>query len=1163
MMTMRATRAGRHICWLVVLAAVLAATAAHATTTPFHPRLCSCVSPYDSCAGSTPAPLGDANPQDIHLCLELQQEVLTSNENHCSQDLPQPTGNEVCGWQAEIVAAPGVTINGFTDLLGVRSHAQAQSLSLNYVSPSEIGEVGVVYLGYMTVLAPPPCTGCTIRVDSSLSEAYDAALDLHSFSGELIGLPEPGAAALLLPALALLGVLGRRRLRRAALAGALLLVPFAGSPAHAQPVLEGKLTNGDLGVVAPTKLGVTMTTVGDIDGDGVDDLAVGLPLLAPSGQGGVMIVFAYRDGSVKSTQILNGGNGGLPPLGNGANFGAAVAAMGDVDGNGIPDLAVGASGSEAVWLLALNADGTIKGSVETVLGTGAGEGHGAALVAINDLDGDGVRELAVGAPHAACAGGTPVDCGMVSVLFIASNGTVKSSVVAVADGGVPAPGGGNLAGSSLARLGDLDANGAVDLAVGLPGYLSSRGEVLIVRLKLDGTRLSEQQIVDDPLGFPVTPSPGDLFGSALTLLGDIDNNGVADLAIGVMGRDGSGSTNSAGAVFLTTLAGSPGFTTVGLTDVFDHNDPGLAAAFGSNTFFGGGLGVTDSDGDGAVTIWVGAAKDAAATEFGLFWKIGLSDVDDDGVPDFADNCLTVRNQYQADADGDGVGNLCDNCPSVSNPAQANSDGDSYGDVCQPPEIIVIGNEDSGEPIWNLYVDCNSVPVRDVNIGVLISDQLTGAHVRFGGGCDLPPVLGGASGCLELETPNLLGDTVDPTTSGVFYSPAAGGGIRPDTLYIMLRGQAGEFGTELCNTDQTAYMGTIDLVPGAGGLTEFPDLALTRDGFPELDPTLVNVVVDAFGGATTDYTFVQASLTAAQVQIELNQVDGTTDEYAVCMKADDYMNRIAFAVDPPQDGGNNYAPISWAGCDGTPDENGIYTCDQPGLFPNVDAVGSFVVKPTPAYAALHPPLDSDRLYVVLEGTATVINGFPTALNSDIGLAETDEEFCVGKVQITGNPEVPTIDVAPGLEQLPFTSAPFAPFVTIDGLTSTIPMTVVNFGLDDYDEDGMGDEVDNCTYHPNPLQGNGGDLLKVSPPDDFDDDGDGCECGETQGDGSIVEPSEVDRLQDLLVGAVVDDDAMDRCSVDGDAQCTIRDAILLSRSIQGQATLQPSCISANGE
>ena len=60
-----------------------------------------------------------------------------------------------------------------------------------------------------------------------------------------------------------------------------------------------------------------------------------------------------------------------------------------------------------------------------------------------------------------------------------------------------------------------------------------------------------------------------------------------------------------------------------------------------------------------------------------------TDIDNDGVADFEDNCPNKANPDQADFDHDGLGDLCDNCSGVSNPNQNDLDGDGMGDACDP------------------------------------------------------------------------------------------------------------------------------------------------------------------------------------------------------------------------------------------------------------------------------------------------------------------------------------------------------------------------------------------------------------------------------------------------------------------------------------------------
>jgi hypothetical protein len=60
---------------------------------------------------------------------------------------------------------------------------------------------------------------------------------------------------------------------------------------------------------------------------------------------------------------------------------------------------------------------------------------------------------------------------------------------------------------------------------------------------------------------------------------------------------------------------------------------------------------------------------------------GSSDDDEDGIPNYEDNCPTVYNPIQEDGDSDDRGDACDNCPSTSNYDQLDADADGWGDVC--------------------------------------------------------------------------------------------------------------------------------------------------------------------------------------------------------------------------------------------------------------------------------------------------------------------------------------------------------------------------------------------------------------------------------------------------------------------------------------------------
>ncbi len=90
--------------------------------------------------------------------------------------------------------------------------------------------------------------------------------------------------------------------------------------------------------------GGSVANIGDLDGDGVNDLAVGANLDSGAGtkEGAVHIMFMNTDGSVDSTVEIDDDTTNGPTLTNNDRFGVSVANIGDLDGDGVNDLAVGA-----------------------------------------------------------------------------------------------------------------------------------------------------------------------------------------------------------------------------------------------------------------------------------------------------------------------------------------------------------------------------------------------------------------------------------------------------------------------------------------------------------------------------------------------------------------------------------------------------------------------------------------------------------------------------------------------------------------------------------------------------------------------------------------------------------------------------------------------------
>jgi hypothetical protein len=312
--------------------------------------------------------------------------------------------------------------------------------------------------------------------------------------------------------------------------------------------------------------GVSLASPGDLDRDGVNDLVVGAQDDDTGGtdRGAVYVLFLQSDGTVRdSVKIASGLNGG-PELANEDKFGASVAALGDVDGDGVADLVVGASLDDsggtnqgAVYILHMNADGTVRDSSRI---TSASHPNfeipnwawfGFSVASVGDLNGDGVTDIAVGA-LADDTGGT--DRGAVHVVFLQEDGSVLDvTKIASSTNGGPALQDSDNFGASLASLGDLNGDGTTDIAVGSSlGNTggTDRGAVHLLFLTDTGSVASYLELASDLNGVP-SLTDDDRFGLSVAAAGDVDGDGVLDLAVGAV-RDDTGGTNR-GAVHLLFL----------------------------------------------------------------------------------------------------------------------------------------------------------------------------------------------------------------------------------------------------------------------------------------------------------------------------------------------------------------------------------------------------------------------------------------------------------------------------------------------------------------------------------------------------------------------------------------------------------------------------------
>jgi len=312
------------------------------------------------------------------------------------------------------------------------------------------------------------------------------------------------------------------------------------------------------GLSANDQFGQSVKTIGDINNDGVLDMAVGAHFDDDAGtnHGAVWILLMNANGTVNSDyKIRPGVSNFVTTLNNNALFGRSIAAIGDLDNDGVEDIVVGAdeyhnnsSKEGAVFVIFLKNNGSVKGFTKIAEGQGgfteqidANDNFGRSVAAIGDLNNDGIEDIAVGANHDD-EGGT--DRGAVYILFMKTDGTVSSSQkISDTSGSFT----GTLdntdqLGSVVAPVGDLDNDGVLDIAVVAnqdDDGLSNAGAIWIMFLNANGTVSSHQKISMTAGGFTGTVAAGADFVSSISNIGDMDNDGSEDLLIGAwMDDDG-------------------------------------------------------------------------------------------------------------------------------------------------------------------------------------------------------------------------------------------------------------------------------------------------------------------------------------------------------------------------------------------------------------------------------------------------------------------------------------------------------------------------------------------------------------------------------------------------------------------------------------------------
>jgi hypothetical protein len=404
-----------------------------------------------------------------------------------------------------------------------------------------------------------------------------------------------------------------------------------GSVLHAQRINE--LDGGFTGALDPDDyFGTAFAALGDLDGDGVEDLAVSAPLDDDGGvdRGAIWILFLNPDGSVASQAKISQTSGGFTgTLADGSVLGHQLATAGDLDGDGAPELAAFCGQPNRLWILFLNANGTLHGQTEIRASDPAFGGVPMArdfsyggLAALGDTDGDGLGDLALGAPW------DDGRAGALWILRLQANGTLKTAHrIAEGVGGftgdlVPFVYGssyGDQFGSAIVQLGDLNGDGNRELGVGAQ-WAEHLGSFWILYMDANEQVLSQIEYGIDDYGLPL---PSGSYGTSHQFgwLGDLDGDGVGELALEFTGVDLQGGPLYEGAV-VVAFPRSDGSIQKRL--VISHQRGGLGNLIRGTGFGNAPTLIGDLDGDGGPEMAVGAYYDRSSGEdTGAAWILAL------------------------------------------------------------------------------------------------------------------------------------------------------------------------------------------------------------------------------------------------------------------------------------------------------------------------------------------------------------------------------------------------------------------------------------------------------------------------------------------------------------------------------------------------------------
>jgi Ca2+-binding RTX toxin-like protein len=390
--------------------------------------------------------------------------------------------------------------------------------------------------------------------------------------------------------------------------------------------------------------GISVSSAGDLNGDGYDDMIIGAAGNDGGGSaaGAAYVIFGKASGfgTIDLTSLAAADGFKIVGENDVDIAGQSVSSAGDVNGDGFDDLIIGsryndAGGSNAGAAYIIFGKETGFANIDLaslaiedgfkIIGDAASDETGISVSSAGDVNGDGFDDVIIGA-FRAFGGGTYGSAGMAYVIFGKASGfaTVDLTTLGTSEGfRLIGPTSYDWAGFSVSSAGDINGDGFDEVIVSAPYNEiggNYAGTSYVIFGKASGSADIDLETLASDQGFRIVGETGyDFSGWSVSNAGDVNGDGFDDIIIGARGNDEGGSlagaayviygkTGGFGDVDLSTLSDSDGFKIVG-DAVGDQAGTSVSAA-------------GDINGDGIGDLLVGSdTNDGGGTDAGATYVL--------------------------------------------------------------------------------------------------------------------------------------------------------------------------------------------------------------------------------------------------------------------------------------------------------------------------------------------------------------------------------------------------------------------------------------------------------------------------------------------------------------------------------------------------------------